>query len=52
MEVISIYLNALNKANMRQKSGLAKSTLYHSLSRKNPAIKTLAKLVHACMEET
>lgn len=47
MEVISIYLNALEKTQFVQISQVPKSTLYHSLKTKNPTIKTLAKLVHA-----
>ncbi len=47
MEMIAIYLNALNKAKLREKGNLPKSTLYHSLKNKNPTIKTLAKLVYS-----
>ena len=47
MEVIEIYLGALEKTKFVQKSHVPKSTLYHSLKSKNPTIKTLAKLVHA-----
>src|SRR3990167_4500812 len=45
MEVIGIYLNALNKAKLLEEGELAKSTLYHSLRGKNPTIKTLAKII-------
>lgn len=51
MEVIGIYLNALNKAKMREKSSLPKSTLYHSLKNKNPTVKTLAKIVYSYTQE-
>lgn len=46
MEVVAIYLNALNKAKSAQDVNLSRSTLYHSLKKKNPTIKTLAKLIH------
>ena len=47
MEVIEIYLSALEKSQFVQKARVPKSTLYHSLKSKNPTIKTLAKLIHA-----
>lgn len=52
MEVIEIYLNALEKTQFVQKSRVPKSTLYHSLKSKNPTIKTLAKLMHATAIES
>lgn len=52
MEVIGIYLNALEKTQFVQRSHVPKSTLYHSLKSKNPTIKTLAKLVHATASES
>ena len=45
MEIIGIYLNALNKAKLLETTDLPKSTLYHSLKNKNPTLKTLAKVV-------
>ena len=51
MEVIEMYLEALQKTQFVQKSQIPKSTLYHSLKSKNPTIKTLAKLVHATAPE-
>jgi len=45
MEVIGIYLNALNKAKLIEEGEIAKSTFYHSLRSKNPTLKTLAKMV-------
>ena len=45
MEVIIIYLNALNKAKLLEKADLSKSTFYYSLKNKNPTLKTLAKVV-------
>ena len=52
MEVIKMYLEALEKTQFVQKSCVPKSTLYHSLKSKNPTIKTLAKLVHATTIES
>jgi probable addiction module antidote protein len=49
MEVIQIHLEAYNKAQLAKEAHLSKTTLYHSLRSKNPTIKTLAKLVHACV---
>ena len=46
MEVIKIYLEALEKIRFVETSQVPKSTLYHSLKSKNPTIKTLAKLMH------
>lgn len=51
MEVIEMYLEALEKTRFVKKSQVPKSTLYYSLKSKNPTIKTLAKLVHATTSE-
>lgn len=48
IEMIKIHLDAVNKVQAAKKAALPKTTLYHSLRSKNPTIKTLAKLVHAC----
>lgn len=48
IEVISIHLEAKNKAQLIEDAHIAKTTFYHSLRSKNPTLKTLAKLVHAC----
>lgn len=45
IDVIKIYLNALNKAKLIEKADIPKSTLYYSLKNKNPTLKTLAKVV-------
>ncbi len=45
MEMIAIYVKALNKMQAAKDSDLSRSTLYHSLKQKNPTVKTLAKLV-------
>lgn len=47
IEVISTYLNAIEKTHFAKKANIPKSTLYHSLKSKNPTIKTLAKIIHA-----
>ena len=49
IEVIRIYLEAVNKTQLAKESDMARSTMYHTLKSKNPTIKTLAKLVHACV---
>lgn len=46
MEMIDIYLDAMNKEKLRKKSNLPKSTLYSALKHKNPTIKTLAKIMY------
>ncbi len=45
MEVLGIYLEAVNKSKLIEVGEIPKSTLYHSLRHKNPTLKTLAKLV-------
>lgn len=47
MDIISTYLNTINKMRSSQEISLPRSTLYSSLKTKNPTIKTLAKLVYA-----
>lgn len=49
IEVIQIHLNAFNKTQCARAAHLPKTTLYHSLRSKNPTIRTLAKLIHACI---
>jgi len=49
IEVVSIYLEAVNKTQVAKQTSMARSTMYHILKSKNPTIKTLAKLIHACM---
>ena len=46
MEMIAIYLDALNKANLRKQTELPKSTMYSALKHRNPTIKTLAKIMY------
>lgn len=49
IEVIQIHLEAFNKTQLAKEAHLSKTTLYHSFRSKNPTIRTLAKLVHACV---
>lgn len=49
MEMISIYLEAVNKSKTTKAVGLHRQTMYSALKHKNPTIKTLAKLMHAYM---
>lgn len=49
IEIIQIHLEAVNKTQLAKEANLPKTTLYHSFRSKNPTIKTLAKLVHACV---
>jgi DNA-binding phage protein len=49
IEVIRIYLEAVNKTQIAKENDMARSTMYHTLKSKNPTVKTLAKLVHACI---
>lgn len=48
IEVISIHLEAKNKAQLIEQTNIPKTTFYHTLRSKNPTLRTLAKLVHAC----
>lgn len=47
IEVIRIYIEAVNKTHIAQKAEVARSTIY-ALKGGNPTVKTLAKVVHAC----
>jgi DNA-binding phage protein len=46
MEMVVIYLDALNKAKLRNETELPKSTMYSALKHGNPTIKTLAKIMY------
>jgi predicted transcriptional regulator len=48
MEVISTYLEAVNKVKVAEENKLPRATMYKALKGKNPTIKTLAKLVNCC----
>jgi len=45
MDMIMIYLEAVNKTDVLEKGDLHKSTYYSALKHKNPTIKTLAKIM-------
>lgn len=47
MEIIAIYLEAVNKSKLKEEADLPRSTLYSTLKHKNPTIKTLAKIMYA-----
>jgi len=47
MEMIEIYLEAINKSKLRREVDLHKSTLYSALKHRNPTMKTLAKIMYA-----
>ncbi len=49
IEVIQIHLRAYNKVHAIKETQAPKSTAHHSFKSKNPTIRTLAKLVHACI---
>lgn len=48
MEVIAIYLEAVNKTKISHANALHRQTMYSALKHRNPTIKTLAKLMHGC----
>jgi len=54
MEMIGIYLNALNRSKSKflAVANIPRTTAYHSLRSKNPTIKTLAKLMHAAYTQS
>ena len=47
MEVISIYLEAVNKTKVSKDAELHRQTVYSALKHRNPTVKTLAKLMHS-----
>lgn len=48
MEIIETHLEVVNKVRVAQKTDLSRATMYHAFKRKNPTIKTVAKLVNCC----
>ena len=44
VEMIEIYLQAVERTKFAKKSDIPRATLYHFLKNKNPTLKTLAKL--------
>lgn len=49
MEMIEIYLEAINKSKLRDEVDLHKSTMYSALKHRNPTIKTLAKIMYTAV---
>ena len=47
MEVIAIYLEAVNKTKLAESNELHRQTLYSALKHRNPTVKTLAKIMSA-----
>lgn len=47
MEIIEAHLYALNKSKFLKSANVPRSTMYQLLKRKNPTIKTLAKIMYA-----
>lgn len=47
VEIIQIYLNALNLSKISKGEKLPRSTIYSAFKHRNPTIKTLAKIMHA-----
>ncbi len=47
MEILEGYLSALNRSKFSRDSKVPRRNLYHSLRKRNPTIKTLAKIVLA-----
>ena len=50
MEMISIYINAVNKMRLSEEKKMSRSTIYNSMKKKNPTIKTVAKIIHFLVE--
>lgn len=46
MEMIEIYLHAVNKKKLLKKTKMPKSTMYSALKHRNPTIKTLCKIMY------
>lgn len=47
LEIIEGYLYAINKTQFLKEAKVPRSTVYNFCRRKNPTIKTLAKIMHA-----
>lgn len=47
LEIIENYLYALNKTQFLKDANVPRSTAYNFIRRRNPTIKTLAKIMHA-----
>ena len=47
LEIIENYLYAVNKTQFLKEANIPRSTVYNFFKRRNPTIKTLAKIMHA-----
>ena len=47
MEILEGYLDTLNKSQVALNIDIPRLSLYYSLKKRNPTIKTLAKIVHS-----
>ena len=47
LEIIEGYLYAVNRTQFLKEAQIPRSTLYNFFKRRNPTIKTLAKIIHA-----
>ena len=45
MEMIEMYLDAVNKTSLMKEAKLPKSTMYSAFKHRNPTIRTLAKIM-------
>ena len=46
MEMIEMYLNAVDRVKLRKETQLHKATVHSALKHRNPTIKTLAKIMY------
>lgn len=51
IEILEIHLEAKNKSRMSRLHNIPRTTYYHAIKSKNPTLSTLAKIVHAAVEE-
>lgn len=47
LEIVENYLYAVNKTQFLKEANIPRSTAYNFFKRRNPTIKTLAKIMHA-----
>lgn len=47
LEIVENYLYAINKTQFLKEANIPRSTVYNFFKRRNPTIKTLAKIIHA-----
>ena len=51
IEILEIHLEAKNKSKISRNHNLPRTTYYHAIKSKNPTLSTLAKIIHAAVEE-